>query len=105
MNLIISASLCAPPSEVSTFRDVTLYGKTFIFEDVLVECEKGTRSFYWEWLKSHGAHDFVSYLICDHEKEYGFKLAPREGNLNIDNISAFNLNYIISALNSVRGYA
>jgi hypothetical protein len=105
MNLIISAPLCEPPSEISTFRDVTLYSKTFIFEDILLECEKGTRSFYWKWLKSHGAHDFVSYLICEHEKEYGFKMSPHKGNLNIDNINAFNLNFIISVLNSVRTYA
>lgn len=102
MNLIISASLCAPPSEISPFRDVTLYGKTFVFEDILLECEKGTRSFYWKWLKSHGAHDFISYLLIDTEKEYGFKISPRQGNLNIDNITAVNLNFIISVLNSIK---
>jgi len=102
MNLIISASLCAPPSEISPFRDVTLYGKTFVFEDILLECEKGTRSFYWKWLKSHGAHDFISYLLIDSEKEYGFKMSPRKGNLNIDNITAVNLNFIISVLNSIK---
>lgn len=104
MNLIIDSSLCAPPSEVSTFRDVTLYGKIFVFEDILLECEKGTRTFYWNWLKAHGAHDFISYLICRHEGESGFKLSPQRGNLNIDNINAFNLNFIISALNSVKSH-
>ena len=100
MNLIIDSSLCAPPSEVSTFRDVTLYSKGFIFEDILLECEKGTRTFYWNWLKSHGAHDFISYIICSHEKEDGFKLAPSKGNLNIENITSFNLSFIISVLQS-----
>jgi len=100
MNLIIDSVLCAPPSEVSTFRDVTLYSKGFIFEDILLECERGTRTFYWNWLKAHGAHDFISYLICSHELERGFKLSPTRGNLNIDNINAFNLSFIISALQS-----
>ena len=100
MNLIIHSSLCAPPSEVSTFRDVTLYSKGFIFEDILLECEKGTRTFYWNWLKAHGAHDFISYIICRHEKEDGFKIAPYKGNLNIENITSFNLSFIISVLQS-----
>jgi hypothetical protein len=103
MNLIIDSSLCAPPSDVSVFRDVTLYGKIFIFDDVLVQCERGTRSCYWDWLKSFGAHDIVSYMICDNEKEHGFKLSPQKGNLNVDSINAFNLNFIIAALNSAKG--
>ena len=69
MNLIINSLFSEPPSEISCFRDVTLYGKTFIFDDVLIKCAKGTRSFYWKWLKNHGAHDFVSCLILEHEEE------------------------------------
>ena len=69
MKLIISAFLCEPPSNISCFRDVTLYGKIYVFEDILLSCKKGTRSAYWEWLKSYGAHDFISYLILDEEKE------------------------------------
>ena len=73
MNLIIEAPLCEPPSEVSCFRDVTLYGKTFIFEDILVKCDYGTRSIYWRWLKRHGAHDFISQL----PKGYGTQVGGR----------------------------
>ena len=102
MNLLIEASLCAPPSEVSCFRDVTLYGKTFIFEDVLLECERGTRSFYWKWLKSRGAQDFVSYLLKSTDKESGFKLALRRGNLNIQSITALNLDFILSVLYNIK---
>ena len=102
MNLLIEASLCAPPSEVSSFRDVTLYGKTFIFEDILLECERGTRSFYWKWLKSRGAHDFISYLLKSSDREHGFKLASRGGNLNIESINSFNLDFILSALYNVK---
>jgi len=102
MNLIISAPLCEPPSEVSCFRDVTLYGKIFVFEDILVQCVSGTRSLYWKWLKQHGAHDFISQLIRDREKESGFRISSTKGNLNIPRINADNLNFIISALNRLR---
>ena len=101
MNLIIDSDLCEPPSEVACFRDVTLYGKIFIFEDVLLRCRTGTRSLYWNWLKAHGAHDFVSALILDHEVESGFKISPSLGNLSIDRINAFNLNSIISRIRSL----
>jgi hypothetical protein len=103
VNLLIEASLCAPPSEVSCFRDVTLYGKTFIFEDILLECERGTRSFYWKWLKSRGAHDFVSYLLKPSDREFGFKLASRGGNLNIESINSFNLDFILGVIYNIKG--
>ena len=102
MNLIIDSDLCEPPSEVTCFRDVTLYGKIFIFEDILLRCRPGTRSLYWDWLKLHGAHDFISALILDHEVESGFRISPARGNLRVDRINAFNLNSIISRINSLK---
>ena len=102
MNLIINSSLCEPPSEINCFRDVTLYGKIFIFEDILLHCAYGTRSLYWSWLKKHGAHDFISELIRDHETERGFWISPRGGNLNINKIDVHNLNFIISAIKGLR---
>jgi len=101
VNLIIDAFLCEPPSEVSCFRDVTLYAKTFVFEDVLLQCPHGTRSIYWRWLKQYGAHDFISYLLLESEDEYGFVISDKKSNLNIDKISASNLNFIISTLQSL----
>ena len=98
MNLIIGASLSEPPSEVTCFRDVTLYAKTFIFEDILLYCPYGTRSFYWKWLKNHGAHDFISELIREHERESGFSINTSYANLNVRKVTASNLNFIISAL-------
>ena len=100
MNLIIESHLSAPPSDVSCFRDVTLYSKTRIFEDILLHCDYGMRSFYWKWLKAHGAHDFISQLIRDHEREPGFRISQKKGNLNIKKIHAFNLGSIISVLNN-----
>ena len=104
MNLIIDSLLCEPPSEVACFRDVTLYGKTFIFDDILLKCKNGTRSVYWKWLKKHGAHDFISELIRDHEKEYGFVISYKKANLNVDRINSFNLNFIISSLSSLKNH-
>lgn len=102
MNLIIEASLCEPPSEITPFRDITLYGKTFIFEDILLKCDHGTRSIYWHWLKRHGAHDFISQLIRNDRREAGFRLYTERGNLNIDRINAFNISQIISIFNNLK---
>ena len=102
MNLIIDSSLSEPPSEISCFRDVTLFGKVFVFEDVLLECPQGTRSMYWKWLKRHGAHDFISQLIKQGELECGFSLRQSGGNLNIDRITASNISWVISSLNKLR---
>lgn len=98
MNLIITSELSEPPSNVTCFRDVTLYAKTFVFEDVLLQCKPGTRSFYWKWLKHYGAHDFISYLITTQEKESGYKISSLKGDLIVDKISYNNLTDIISTL-------
>ncbi len=102
MILIIESCLTEPPSEVSCFRDVTLFAKTYIFEDILLECKEGTRSMYWRWLKRYGAHDFISQLINDTEKEYGFTIKSRRGNLTTDRIVCENLGSIITRLQAVR---
>lgn len=99
MNLIIEASLSEPPSEVHCFRDITLYGKTFIFEDILVLCPVGTRTIYRDWLRNRGAFDFVSDLILPQDKESGYLIHPNHGNLVVDRITADNLNTIISKIN------
>jgi hypothetical protein len=102
MKLIIDSNLCEPPSEIYPFRDITLYAKTYVFEDILLRCKGGTRSLYWRWLKNNGAHDFISYLIKDSELESGFLIAPKKANLNIEKISYSNLNFIIKVLKSLK---
>lgn len=102
MNLIIDCSFCEPPSEISCFRDITLYSKINCFDDILVTCPIGTRTAYWNWLKSYGAHDYITYLIRHHEPETGILMHPEEGDIVIDKITCFNLNYIISVLNKFR---
>ena len=102
MNLIIDCSLTVPPSETYPFRDVTLYAKTFVFQDILVQCEEGTRSMYWKWLKDNRVHDFVSYMLSPYEQERGFVIAPKGGNLNVDRITCANLSFIISSISSLK---
>lgn len=102
MNLIIKSYLCEPPSSISCFRDVTLYGSVYIFEDILISCKKGTRTAYWNWLKRHGAHDYISYLILDHEEVEGFTIGKKKCNINVDRIIHTNLNHIIRCIKALR---
>jgi hypothetical protein len=103
MLLMIDSCLCEPPSEISCFRDVTLYAKSFVFEDVLLKCPPGTRTMYWNWLKSYGAHDFIDYLITSSESQKAYTMSTCcPANIVVNKISTSNLNYIISRLNSSR---
>ncbi len=103
MRLKIQSCLSEPPSEISCFRDITLYAKTYIFEDILLECMPGTRTIYWRWLKSHGAHDFISELILDTEKEPGYSMGTAPGyNIVTDRIACYNLGEIINLLQQLR---
>lgn len=103
MILIIESCLSEPPSEISCFRDITLYAKLFIFEDVLVECPPGTRALYWNWLKSYGAHDFISQMIIQGEKQSGYKIkTTRDANYITDRIDYANFHDIIDNLRNLK---
>jgi hypothetical protein len=103
MILIIESCLTEPPSEVTCFRDVTLFAKLFVFEDVLVECQPGTRAIYWNWLKSNGAHDFVSQMILETENQSGHKIKTTRGaNYTTDRINYSNMNEILTWIRSLR---
>ncbi|MBQ45649.1 MAG: hypothetical protein CMK37_08340 [Porticoccaceae bacterium] len=103
MNLIIDSSFSEPPSNISCFRDVTLFAKTFVFEDIILECIPGTRTLYWNWLKSHGAYDFISDLIWLGEQESGYRIkTSAPANIVVDRINYHNLDYIISRLQSLK---
>ena len=73
-----------------------------IFEDILLECKEGTRSIYWEWLKRHGAHDYISQLVKEEEREIGFTIKTQQANLVTDKINCNNLNEIVYRLNMLR---
>ena len=102
MILIIESCLTEPPSEIACFRDVTLYGK-IIFDDILLECKPGTRALYWNWLKSHGAHDFISQLILDSEEQGGYTIKTTRGaNYKTDRINYENLSDIIYKIKKLK---
>lgn len=63
MKLLIDAKLTEPPSEISVFRDITLYSTTFLNYDVLLECEEDVKDLYWYWLRNRGAFDYVSDIV------------------------------------------
>ena len=103
MNLIIESCLSEPPSEISCFRDITLYARTYVFDDILLECPPGTRTMYWNWLKGYGAHDFISYLLRNTEDETGYTIkTANDANITVDRIFVGNLNDIILRLKALR---
>lgn len=101
MILRIEAALCEPPSSISAFRDTTLYATVFRQLDVLLECEEGTRSSYWHWLKKNGAHDFVRDLIFPYEEVHTPKLGIRDANIRVDRLTAESLPFVTESIRSL----
>ena len=97
MNIIIDEDLTNPPTEISVFRDVTLYSKVFLDCDVLLECEPTDRDIYYYWLKTRGAFDYVDDFI-NFGDEHGVTIRQRKGTICIEYLSAHKLNQIISIL-------
>tara|TARA_X000001036_G_C20106911_1_gene573577 strand:+ start:29 stop:337 length:309 start_codon:yes stop_codon:yes gene_type:complete len=100
MVVIYDCILTEPPSSVHCFRDVSLYSKTFLECDNLVECPKGTKTIYWKWLKGHGAHDFVDGLILRSEKQEGLTVGI-DGHIKYDLINEENYINLIAILNNI----
>lgn len=103
MILRIQAELSEPPSSTTCFRDVTLYANVFCNLDVLVECAKGTKSIYWKWLKSWGAHDFVDQLIIHGEERGGITLGQQRATIATSKLTAETLPSVTGRLMSVSG--
>jgi len=101
MILKIQAALTEPPSSVTVFRDTTLYATAFCDLEVLLECEPGTRSSYWRWLKSWGAHDFVEELVREGE-EGGLYLGKKRANIRVDKLDHPTYPFVIDCLRSLR---
>lgn len=97
MNLIIDADLTNPPTEISVFRDVTLYSKTFLKCDILLECHRRHRDIYYYWLKSKGAFDYIDDFI-DFGDECGVTIRAEYGTICVEYITSSQLNQIISLL-------
>jgi hypothetical protein len=99
--LLIDAELTEPPSETTLFRDVTLYATIFKGRDVILESSPEMKDFYYKWLKSHGAFDFVKDIL-DYGKEKGFTIRRKKScskcNLEVRWLGYHNFNRIIRSI-------
>jgi len=99
--LLIDAALTEPPSETTLFRDVTLYATIFRGKDVVLESCPEMKDFYYKWLKSRGAFDFVQDIL-DYGREKGFtircKTGDRKGNIGVRALGYHNFDRIIQSL-------
>lgn len=101
MKLLIDGKLALPPSSVSCFRDVTLYGSVFSQFEVLVEARRKNRDMIWQWLRDQHALDFVSDFVRP-TQEHGVSLSyKRHCNICVTRITANNLQFIINRLSQL----
>ena len=101
MLLLIDAELSAPPSEVALFRDITLFSACFLKKDVVLECKREERDFYYKWLKNCGSWDFVDDMVTP-RTEYGISIRIQKGNIVVPRIAYGNFQQIMSILNSYK---
>jgi len=101
MLLLIDGYLCEPPSEPTLFRDITLHASTFKDKSVILECQDGLQDFYYQWLKSRGAFDFVKDIL-PYNQESGFtiryKYGEHKGDLFVRRIGYHNFDKIINLI-------
>jgi len=97
MVIAISHMFTEPPSELSCFRDVTLYAKCFLDSQILLECPFSKQDLYWKWLKKRGAWDFIDDIV-ERQSERVFSIRRSEGNITIPYINGYNLNFILATL-------
>jgi len=98
--IIIEADLSAPPSEVTLFRDITLYSHCFLKKNVVLECKKEERDFYYKWLKNKCSWDFV-YDMVKPFSENGISIRKKKGIINVDRIHYYNYQDVIKRLQSI----
>lgn len=98
MNLLIDGKLSLPPSSVSCFRDVTLYGTVFAQFDVLIETRNRNKDMIWHWLKQKGAADYVKDFVTPGQ-EHGFSVSYKpKCNVCVTRITSRNLSFIVNRL-------
>ena len=101
MLLLIDSVLTEPPSNTTIFRDITMYASVFRQKDVVVEALPEMQDFYYDWLKSRGAFDFVQDIV-DYGKESGFtiryKYSPLNGNIAIRRFGYHNFEKVINSI-------
>jgi len=97
VKLIIDATLTEPPSEVSVFRDVTLYSNLYLNYEILLECNNDAKDLYWYWLKNRGAFDFVEDFV-EKNQENGITMRRDDANIVVRILRTESLNRVIKQL-------
>ena len=97
MLLLIDAELSAPPSEVTLFRDITLFSACFLKKDVVLECRHSEQDYYYRWLKVRGSWDYVNDIVRP-KTEYGLSLRLQKGNITIPRLTYSNFSFVMSRL-------
>jgi hypothetical protein len=101
MPLIIDAALTEPPSEITCFRDVTLYAACFIGKRIVLECKDDMKDIYWKWLKQYGAFDYVDDII-EPFSESDISIRAKRGNITVPSIDSTSLGFILQRLEQLR---
>lgn len=92
--LVINAELTAPPSEVTLFRDITLYANTFLDQEIVIECPREERDFYYKWLKQKCALDFIEDFVKNNTVE-GITIRREKATIKVERINYSNFQNII----------
>lgn len=61
--IIIKNHLIFPPSEISVFRDITLYTKIYTSRCLIIESHPQHVDMCYNYLKSYGAFDYVDDIV------------------------------------------
>lgn len=103
MTLIIRDQLVGPPTWFPSFRDLTLYYKVFLRDDIVIESDEV--DIYVRWMRPRGGLDFVADFVrpgsedgvhLDVEPNY-----PRS--VITDRIAPENVHRLISQIRGCRG--
>ena len=101
MILVLQSTLSAPPSSIHCFRDLSLYASVFRQLEVVTSCTDGSKDIYWNWLKKHGAMDFIKDIVPE-ELSIGFKIGDSNGvNFKIPRLDVSYLNTTIGTINEL----
>lgn len=103
--LIINGHLMFPPSEVSCFRDITLYVNVFIKTPVLVQADPAHVDSCYHYMLQTGSFDFVDDIVQP-SQETGVVLSDTPPHdIRVRKIWAGNLDRIVCEIqNRLRHY-
>jgi len=102
--LIIDAELSAPPSEMGAFYTFTLVFGGLNKKDILLECQKETKDFYWNWVKSNYIKDYIKELVEYQEVIDGFRVGIHPINIQSYKVDRITFNNLPTLISNLKGY-